>query len=382
MKRIRIGNDIRVQTTLHELNDFDSTAVKQVICYFIPSGEVIPEQPKTYDPAQYNICNCGKPAYNVFPCNIDAPHWFCGYNGFGVNSVPFICTKSKYTALARVLKEENRIEAYFPAKEQKYIGEYKVVFVVVMYKDGWDQNNLRTYTIDKGEVFALTSDNDDITTDTIIDLDTPYVVKIESPKIIKMTGDTIRLGQSINTVKYQITLTYSDGTKSIIDSSEKYTGVLAQVHSVKGSVFVNNVGEIVRDKYNSCDAYITYTLYDNPKIQSETHLISESIFRTVKYRLLNSMSDDEIISVSGLDEIEVNDALPSGRSVFQIEFKLSESVIDLIVTADNAVIKHNAQDPIKGPYMVCTPITDNIIITAEVWGTQVPDRPGGNPDFD
>lgn len=382
MKRIRIGTDIRVQTVLHELSDFDSTAVKQVICYFIPSGETIPEQSKTYDPAQYNICNCGKPTYNVFPCNIDAPHWFCGYNGFGVNSIPFICTKSKYTALARVLKEGNRIEAYFPAKEQRYIGEYKVVFVVVLYEDGWNQNNLRTYTIDKGEVFALTSDNDDITTDTIIDLDLPYVVKIESPEVIKMTGDTIKLGQSMGVTKYQIILTYSNGTRRIINSSEKYTGILAEVHSVEGAIFVKNNGEIIRDKYNKCDAYITYTLYDNPEIQSETRVITESIFRTVKYKLINMTDADHLTSAQGPDEIEVKDTLESGTPMFKVYFTLDKSiVVDLDVTADNAVIKQENSLLIEGPYVVYSPITGNIIITAEVTGIQSPPGPG-NPDFD
>ena len=45
MKRIRIGNDIRVQTTLHELKDFDATMIKQLRCYFIPNIELPENKP-------------------------------------------------------------------------------------------------------------------------------------------------------------------------------------------------------------------------------------------------------------------------------------------------------------------------------------------------
>lgn len=147
MKRIRIGNDIRVQTSLHDLNDFDITSIKQLRCYFIPQGDnYTTPTTDTYDPMQYTICNCGKPKYNVFPCNIDAPHWFCGYNGFGVNSKRFIHVDTKFLAPSRLLEEQNRIEAYFPAKAQHQIGEYKFVIVLTIYQPGWCENNLRTIT--------------------------------------------------------------------------------------------------------------------------------------------------------------------------------------------------------------------------------------------
>lgn len=171
MKRIRIGNDIRVQTSLHDLNDFDITSIKQLRCYFIPQGDSYTTPNDTYDPMQYNICNCGKPKYNVFPCNIDAPHWFCGYNGFGVNSKRFIHVDNKFLAPSRLLAEQNRIEAYFPAKAQYQIGEYKFVIVLTIYQPGWCEDNLRTITLDEGVIFALTSDDRDPDYDTIIDLD-------------------------------------------------------------------------------------------------------------------------------------------------------------------------------------------------------------------
>ena len=179
MKRIRIGNDIRVQTSLHDLNDFDITSIKQLRCYFIPQGDShTTPTTDTYDPMQYTICNCGKPKYNVFPCNIDAPHWFCGYNGFGVKSKRFIHVDNKFLAPSRLLAEQNRIEAYFPAKAQHQIGEYKFVIVLTIYQPGWCENNLRTITLDQGIIFALTNDDKDPDHDTTIDLDITYAESI------------------------------------------------------------------------------------------------------------------------------------------------------------------------------------------------------------
>ena len=76
--------------------------------------------------------------------------------------------------------------SYFPAVDQKLLSEYRVVIVLTLYQAGWGTDNLRTYTIDKGIVFALTSDDRDIDTDTIIDLDVPYVTSITVPKVLKL----------------------------------------------------------------------------------------------------------------------------------------------------------------------------------------------------
>lgn len=364
MKRIRIGNDIRVQTTLHELNDFDSTAVKQVICYFIPSGEVIPEQPKTYDPAQYNICNCGKPTYNVFPCNIDAPHWFCGYNGFGVNSIPFICTKSKYTALARVLKEENRIEAYFPAKEQRYIGEYKVVFVVVMYKDGWDYDNLRTYTIDKGEVFALTSDNDDITTDTVIDLDASYITSISVPQVLQLEDQSMfELNHlDYNGVSYTIMIHYSNGVERPVTSDEfgDLFMTIIRGHS-NSAISVNENGSINRNKYEDVQNEITYILKDDTLVNATMSIISVGKWHKINYTA-NNKAVPSTITVDGPNEIFVpNDTIDDeSLSSFSVVRTPGASVSITILGASGTgcTVKKTGNN-----YGIYTPITlDSITI--------------------
>ena len=310
MKRIRIGNDIRVQTTLHELKDFDATMIKQLRCYFIPNIEEAANPfPQTYDPEQYTVCNCGKPKYNVFPCNIDAPHWFPGYNGFGVNSTPFIRFEKEYLAPSRLLAEQNKIEAYFPAVDQKLLSEYRVVIVLTLYQAGWGTDNLRTYTIDKGIVFALTSDDRDIDTDTIIDLDVPYVTSITVPKVLKLKDQSIfeLHHPDFDDVPYTITLHYSNDTEREVTTDEFDDLFIAVVHrQSNGAISINKNGSINRDKYKDVDGEITYILKDDMSINATMSVVSVGKWYKIKYTANNEIVPS-VITIDGPNEIFVGD---------------------------------------------------------------------------
>lgn len=173
MKNIRIGNDIQVRATLHELGEWGSINIKSVCCYFVRIVDTTDKSkyPQYYEPTQYSMNCCGNQPYNIWPSNvsINDPHWFPGYNGFGVYSTPFEHTPNEFQAPVKLLQDKGRVEAFFPAQEQRYAGTYKVIFVVSLYEYGWNVNNIRTYTIDKGEVFILSSDGED--TSCIIDVD-------------------------------------------------------------------------------------------------------------------------------------------------------------------------------------------------------------------
>ena len=173
MNIVRIGNDIQVRATLTELGDWNSTNIKSICCYFVRIQEESKSKyPQYYEPSQYSMNCCGGYAYNTMPSNmcVTQPHWFPGYNGFGVNSTPFEHAPNEYRAPVRVMREEGRVEAFFPAPDQKYIGVYKTVFVVELYEYGWNINNTRVFTIDKGKSFEL-SDTSGSSSSIIIDLD-------------------------------------------------------------------------------------------------------------------------------------------------------------------------------------------------------------------
>ena len=175
MKRIRIGNDVVVRTSLDEFETNDKLKIKTLQCLFIKQKHNDKsDNDMCYEPSQYVYGCCGCCNYNAavfnngynMPCTLRDPHWFPGYNGFGVNSNKFNCPK-EYQSDVRVF--DNYVESYFPAKDQK-LGIFKVVFVAQVYTTGWGMNDLKTITIDKGELFALVDSSEESTTDGLIDL--------------------------------------------------------------------------------------------------------------------------------------------------------------------------------------------------------------------
>lgn len=366
MKRIRIGNDIRVQTSLHDLNDFDITSIKQLRCYFIPQGDSnTTSTTDTYDPMQYTICNCGKPKYNVFPCNIDAPHWFCGYNGFGVNSKRFIHVDNKFLAPSRLLAEQNRIEAYFPAKAQHQIGEYKFVIVLTIYQPGWCENNLRTITLDEGVIFALTSDDRDTDTDTIIDLDIAYIKSITVPNEFKLENELqINIGNlDYNDVPYTITLNYSDGSNKSVTASE-FNNLLNTSIDGNSGISIDENGQITRtDKFKDINTEITYCLKEDPSIVAVMQVVSVGKWHTIEYNHLN------VIEVNGPEDLFVNndylDYPYSGVHLASFTARTAPGVSSTImvekVTGDGCTIEKSTQD--SDTFYICPSITkDNITI--------------------
>lgn len=119
MRKIRIGNDIRLKLTIKptdqagfdKLVEFDQSNVKQLRCYLINTSYFRRKEedkpapfkrvgfPEFYRPSHYNINNAGFPSYHMAPanmCNYDrfAPdfhdfHWWPGYRGFGLHPEHF-----------------------------------------------------------------------------------------------------------------------------------------------------------------------------------------------------------------------------------------------------------------------------------------------------
>ena len=189
MKRIRIGNDVIVRTSLDEFETNDKLKIKTLQCLFIKQEyDNKSDNDMCYEPSQYVYGCCGCCNYNVaifnngynMPCTLRDPHWFPGYNGFGVNSNKFNCPK-EYQSDVRVF--DNYVESYFPAKDQK-LGIFKVVFIAQVYTTGWGMNDLKTITIDKGELFTLVDSAEESTTDGLIDLTDGQGSNQENDKLI------------------------------------------------------------------------------------------------------------------------------------------------------------------------------------------------------
>lgn len=363
MKRIRIGNDIRVQTSLHDLNDFDITSIKQLRCYFIPQGDSYTvSNTDTYDPMQYTICNCGKPKYNVFPCNIDAPHWFCGYNGFGVNSKRFVHVDSNFLAPARLLAEQNRIEAYFPAKAQYQIGEYKFVIVLTIYQPGWCENNLRTITLDEGVIFALTNDDRDPNHSTTIDLDITNVTSIDVPdKVVLQHTSHLNIGDlGYDGTAYNVRINYSDGSHKLVNADE-FSKLITVVTGATGNITVAETGMIARlNMFENVDEQVTYQLKENPSIKDTMRIVSSGRMYRINYNY-----DSNYVTVNGNDSAYVDDTTKTGDALPVATFTVIPTNDEYTMTSLDMEITgaslSNKPDPntsvTKAEVTIVTPVT-------------------------
>jgi hypothetical protein len=92
-----------------------------------------------------------------------------GYNDF---IAPHLDENFRYLASSKVLPGQNRIQTFFPARDQFMCGDYKLIVVVVKYESGWGRCDLHSYTIDYGTVVTLVDDPSGMSGDVTIDVDT------------------------------------------------------------------------------------------------------------------------------------------------------------------------------------------------------------------
>ena len=209
MQKIRIGNDIRLNLTLRGPRTYNRANIKQLKCYFVNTSMI-----DSFQVDCQNCCNqcnkyaqgcgyisrCCHPKYHVLPhcCYHDCRNndFRCSnyfgcitdhhvYNPAVGNCIlppkynkPYDavsccnCDDFTYLAYSRVLPKANAIQCYFPVNDQAFCGIHKLIIRVIVYEPGWGRTDLRTYTMDYGDVIELVDDNTGISGDITVDVDT------------------------------------------------------------------------------------------------------------------------------------------------------------------------------------------------------------------
>lgn len=257
MQKIRIGNDVRLNLTLRGPRTYDRANIKQLKCYFINTSMLNCFQTDCQHCChQCDKCvqrcgcitKCDHQKYHVLPhccyhncCNNDFyySHYFnCMSNPHWRNPVagpcilPPKCKKSydvvnccacddfTYLAYSRVLPKANSIQCYFPAKDQAFCGIYKLIVQVIVYEPGWGCTDLRTYTIDYGEVIELVDDNTGVSGDITVDIDTDDIenrdiiaIRIKAKDLIMYENTKLNIGgKDIKGHKYSIEVDLENGS--------------------------------------------------------------------------------------------------------------------------------------------------------------------------
>lgn len=199
IRKIRIGNDIKIKFTLEKITEETFTNIKQIHCYLINITHTVENPIDHFDlycaPTEYTIRNYGLPVYNVVPdCSYN-----CGFSVYRHNTKkhnkrrPFCCDveesiykmyglKNVYTAYNHQTEETKGVACYYPACEQCCYGDYKLLVQITAQEHGWGKCGVHHYLIDYGIIFTLAKDGDDLEDGSIIidvkiptDPDTPDV---------------------------------------------------------------------------------------------------------------------------------------------------------------------------------------------------------------
>lgn len=164
---VRIGNDIKIRVTLDSLIQEGST----IVCakaYIVNISDVNKFHP-IYNPEEHAVKLCGHPQYNVLPTNPPMHQHCVGCCGncHSKWKEAVYSVKQRYYMAHTILPVNNqnaddsdKLCIYFPAKDQEFVGKYKLVLQIDVKEDGWGINNVHTYTTDYGHVFSLTDCQD------------------------------------------------------------------------------------------------------------------------------------------------------------------------------------------------------------------------------
>lgn len=338
---IRIGNDIQVRFLLRGPEGFEKGNVKQMKVYFIneSSTNVIDKHtntkyycgeafPQTFVPSEYSLHTCGSAQYYVSPydkCSYSTfgggfhdAHYWPYYNGFGVTPDKFTNYKipvkpgfyqmegPSYLAPSKLEKEDKRASAYFQAGDQLYCGPYKMIVVLVLYDQGWNKNDLHTYTIDYGVVFNLVSDQSGEQGNITIDLDQNVVEISPCAKDIYVNmNSSLSIGKNdIQGNLYDISIKYQNGT-TLCYSESKITAL--KFESSNTSVQIDENGKISTSEVSQ-DTTSTIT------VANEEYGLSTTFTVHVKYLQKESIG---FASSTDISKVDLNGVDSEGRKLFK-----------------------------------------------------------------
>lgn len=406
MRKIRIGNDIRLKLTIEpntqagfdKIDEFDQSNVKQLRCYLINTDFFRPKEddvrpkpflrvgfPEFYHPTRNNINNAGFPSYHMRPanlCNYDrfSPdfhdfHWWPGYRGFGLHPEHFHdhcchlehgprpkpsccgfepfghhawcdphighqhmpcwmnpplppCAEPHhpepepydifgrtmedhrhpnpylpyYLADSQVLHEKNTLTCFFPAVQQKMCGVYKLVVVLTVFEQGWGRHNLRTYTIDKGDVFELVDDESGesgaitITPDSSGKRENVLThIYSQNDNYIMASSTDMRIGEYDSVgLDYNIFAMLKDGTTVLYNPLDWHFTELKFTSSDETIVKVDNDGTLHAQDIDEAEKVATITVSDVDDNIAATYTVTVKYMDSIKIGFSSIESSDDI----------------------------------------------------------------------------------------
>lgn len=156
----------------------------------------------------YDVCNSGWYSWAAHP-RTHSPYYYAGYgmnpNFDGLYNPLPMTNDTEYIADVAATTKQHIVEVIFPAEHQYHVGKYTLVLVVKVFAPGYNNQNLKTFTVDIPDVIELVKTTEEGSDTGVIvnvsaiqehlpegDIYTPYLSDI-FVNGISTEGDTITI---------------------------------------------------------------------------------------------------------------------------------------------------------------------------------------------
>lgn len=195
-----------------------------------------------------------------------------------------------YLADSQVLHQKNTLTCFFPAVQQKMCGTYKLVVVLTVFEQGWGRHNLRTYTIDKGDVFELVDDetgesgNINLDTDDSGEREDQFAnITMASDNYTMASSTTMHVGDlDLDDKDYNIYVLLKDGDTVLYNPMDWHFNELKFQSSDESVVKVDNTGTLYAQDIDQAEATATITVSDIDDLHSVQFTVKVKYMDTIK----------------------------------------------------------------------------------------------------
>lgn len=379
IKRIRIGNDIRLRINLLDMKGVDTINIKSIKVYiintsrekekadkianctkFISRFPCEPHHP-AFEPSAYDLNLAGLPRYYAYPehhC-----HYF--YHGFGLHPdwshiypVENCTNDTEFIAPVQATEYKDQVDAYFPANSQLYCGVYKIVVVARIYQPGYGLDNLRTITMDYNNIFRLVDDSTGTNSDVTIEIGAASEVGVQGLELSGSTDMIVGETQFISTV-----FTPSNATNKQITCTT--SGSSVETVALSSAGFMARATQLPNPAAGDTYGTVVVTSYDNSSVSASIKI------KVHNYATAVTLGTNNSISIPAKTSITVNPSVLLESADIVTNYKISgktHNAAQLVV--DGIYIKMqdgpDLYEPLYGNYATVTEVgnmSNDIIIT-------------------
>lgn len=379
IKRIRIGNDIRLRINLLNMEGIDTINIKSIKVYIINTSREkekadkianctkfisrFPCEPhhQAFEPSAYDLNLAGLPRYYAYPehhC-----HYF--YHGFGLHPdwshiypVENCTNDTEFIAPVQATEYKDQVNAYFPANNQLYCGVYKIVVVARIYQPGYGLDSLRTITMDYNDVFRLVDDSTGTNSDVTMEIGAVSEVGVQGLELSGSTDMVVGETQFVGTI-----FTPSNATNKLITCTT--SGSSVETVAISSAGFMARATQLPDPAAGDTYGTVVVTSYDNKfvsaSIKIKVHNYATAV--TLGTRSAVSIPAKTSVTITPSVLLENNDIV-SNYKIGSETHNATRFVVDgvYIKTQDGGDIC----DPIYGNYVTIYEvgnIANDIVIT-------------------